>query len=37
MSARTIHNPADWPLCSVKTVAKQGLFAVDYESTGRTS
>lgn len=36
MSACMIHNP-NWTSRTVKPVAKQGLFAVGYESTGRTS
>ncbi len=37
MSARMIHNATNCTLRSDKLAAKQGLFAVGYESAGKTS
>ena len=37
MSACMIHNPTNWTLRAVNPAAKQGLFAVGSEYSGKTS
>ncbi len=37
MSACMIHIPTNWTIRSANPAVKQGLFAVGYQSAGRTS